>query len=253
VTEAAEKFGVSRQSIYRWMLRYEQGGLDGLAERSHKPRSSPHQIAPGIEARVLELRRQHPGWGPLRILHQLEREKVRHLPSHMAIYRALVRHRLIEPNTRRKRLPAYKRWERGRPMELWQMDVVGGVLLEDGTEAKVLTGVDDHSRFCVCAGIMTRATGRAVCGSFAEALERHGVPTKSSPTFKLSGSLGSAFRPAGGMRILGTGAYPLPLLTDRSVCEHDFLPVDHGAGGSNAEAVLVILRTRRPTPSDPCW
>ena len=44
------------------------------------------------------------------------------------------------------------------------MDVVGGVLLEDGTECKVLTGVDDHSRFCVCAGIMVRATGRAVCG-----------------------------------------------------------------------------------------
>jgi transposase InsO family protein len=176
VTEAAEKFGVSRQSIYRWMARYEEGGLEALAERSHRPRSSPHQIAPHLEARVLELRRHHPGWGPLRILHQLEREKTRHLPSHMAIYRALLRHGLIEPHARRKRLPAYKRWERGRPMELWQMDVVGGVLLEDGTEAKVLTGVDDHSRFCVCSGILTRATGRAVCGSFAEALERHGVP-----------------------------------------------------------------------------
>lgn len=56
------------------------------------------------------------------------------------------------------------------------MDVVGGVLLADGTEGKVLTGVDDHSRFCVCAGIMVRATGRAVCGFFAQALERHGVP-----------------------------------------------------------------------------
>ena len=64
----------------------------------------------------------------------------------------------------------------GPPMELWQMDVVGGVLLDDGTECKVLTGVDDHSRYCVCAGIMVRATARAVCGFFAQALERHGVP-----------------------------------------------------------------------------
>ena len=30
-------------------------------------------------------------------------------------------------------------------MELWQLDVVGGVLLADGAEVKVLTGVDDHS------------------------------------------------------------------------------------------------------------
>jgi hypothetical protein len=61
-------------------------------------------------------------------------------------------------------------------MELWQMDVVGGVLFADGSEAKILTGVDDHSRFCVCCGIMMRATTRPVCGFFAEALGRHGVP-----------------------------------------------------------------------------
>jgi len=34
-------------------------------------------------------------------------------------------------------------------MELWQMDIVGGVLLADGSEAKVVTGVDDHSRYAV--------------------------------------------------------------------------------------------------------
>jgi hypothetical protein len=47
-------------------------------------------------------------------------------------------------------------------MELWQMDVVGGLLLDDGTECKILAGVDDHSCFMVCAGIMTRATARQV-------------------------------------------------------------------------------------------
>jgi transposase InsO family protein len=61
-------------------------------------------------------------------------------------------------------------------MELWQMDVVGGVLLADGRQVKVLTGIDDHSRFVVCAGLMVRATSRAVCGHLAEALRVHGVP-----------------------------------------------------------------------------
>jgi hypothetical protein len=61
-------------------------------------------------------------------------------------------------------------------MELWQMDVVGGVLLDDGTECKILTGIDDHSRFMVCAGIMTRAISRQVCGHFATALEKYGAP-----------------------------------------------------------------------------
>jgi hypothetical protein len=61
-------------------------------------------------------------------------------------------------------------------MELWQLDVVGGVLLADGTECKVLTGIDDHSRFVVAAGVMTRAVARAVCGHFADALRAYGVP-----------------------------------------------------------------------------
>jgi transposase InsO family protein len=110
------------------------------------------------------------------IAHQLRRQGVDPVPSGMAIWRALVRHGLIEPRARRKVVPTYKRWERGRPMELWQLDVVGGVLLDDGTQAKILTGVDDHSRYCVAAGVMTRAIARAVCGVFAESLRTHGVP-----------------------------------------------------------------------------
>jgi transposase InsO family protein len=176
VSETAEKFGVSRQSLYRWMHRYEEGGLEALSDRSHRPHHVPHQMPAELEAQVLEMRRLHPNWGPITLLDRLRRAGVEELPSHMAVYRALVRHQMIEESKRRKTLPTYKRWERGRPMELWQMDIVGGLLLEDGTELKVLTGVDDHSRFCVCAGVMVRATARPVCGFFGEALECHGVP-----------------------------------------------------------------------------
>jgi transposase len=47
VTEAAQKFGVSRESVYRWMKRYEEGGLEALAEGSHRPKHSPLQT-PGL-------------------------------------------------------------------------------------------------------------------------------------------------------------------------------------------------------------
>jgi hypothetical protein len=61
-------------------------------------------------------------------------------------------------------------------MQLWQLDLVGGVFLVDGTECKVFTSVDDHSRYCVIAAVLPRASGRAVCLAFAAALARHGVP-----------------------------------------------------------------------------
>jgi transposase InsO family protein len=176
VTEVAEAFAVSRQTVHSWLARYEAGGLGALADRSHRPRSCPHGMAAAVEARLCELRMQHPGWGPTRLVHQLGREQAEPLPSRSGVYRALVRHGLIEPKTRRKRLADYRRWERGRPMELWQMDVVGGVVLADGTECKVLTGLDDHSRYCVAGGVMVRAVARSVCAVLADALRRHGVP-----------------------------------------------------------------------------
>jgi hypothetical protein len=61
-------------------------------------------------------------------------------------------------------------------MELWQMDIVGGVSLVDGSEAKVVTGLDDHSRFCVSAHVVARATARPTCEALGLAMRRYGVP-----------------------------------------------------------------------------
>jgi hypothetical protein len=55
------------------------------------------------------------------------------------------------------------------------MDIVDGVWA-DGREYKLVSGVDDHSRFCVIATVVARATGRAVCAAFARALLEYGVP-----------------------------------------------------------------------------
>jgi hypothetical protein len=61
-------------------------------------------------------------------------------------------------------------------MELWQIDVMGGVRLTDGTPLSVVTGIDDHSRFCVMAKLVPRAMARPVCDALLEGLSRHGVP-----------------------------------------------------------------------------
>ena len=176
VVEVARRLGVSRQSVHIWISRYEHGGLAALADRSHRPASCPHQIPAALEAVICELRRQHPGWGPRRIEHQLSRAGIDPVPSRSAIYRCLKRHGLIELRRRRKRRDEFRRWERERPMQLWQMDVMGGVLLEDASELKVVTGLDDHSRFCVAAGLVARATSKAVCAVLTAALRRYGIP-----------------------------------------------------------------------------
>ena len=177
VKDVAAAVGVSRQTLHTWLARYEIEGLEGLVDRSHRPASCPHQMSAAIEAAVLEMRRLHPGWGPRRIAFEL-RSRQRLATSESGVYRCLVRAGLIEPDQRRRRRRDWKRWERGLPNELWQMDVVGGFLLTDGTHAKALTGVDDHSRFCVSATLMARERTRPVCDALAAALRAHGVPTQ---------------------------------------------------------------------------
>ncbi|MGH9892094.1 MAG: IS481 family transposase [bacterium] len=176
VIEVARRYGVARQTVHGWLRRYGSEGLSGLADRSSKPQTCPHQMPAVIEVRITELRRAHPSWGPRTIGYQLGKEGVRPVPSRSAIYRSLVRHRLLDPKARRKRRSDYKRWERGRAMELWQMDVMGGVRLSDGTELKLVTGIDDHSRFCVSAKLVRRATAKPVCDALAVAMSTHGVP-----------------------------------------------------------------------------
>ena len=176
VIEVADRYGVSRQAVHGWLRRYRTGGLEALADRSHRPRRCPHQMPATVEAHLCELRRHHPGWGQRRLAHELIRDGIDPPPGLTSIYRALVRNGLIQPRPRRRPKADYRRWERARPMELWQLDVMGGIWLTDGRELKAVTGIDDHSRFCVAAGLIERANARSVCRVFTLALERYGTP-----------------------------------------------------------------------------
>ncbi len=175
ITDVAARYGVDRTTLHHWLRRYANGGLEALATKSSRPDTCPHQIDPVIEARVVVLRRSHPRWGPRTLASKLRLE-FDPAPSRSAIYRALVRHQLIVPTARKRAKSSYVRWERNRSMELWQMDVVSRIFLTDGTQLHCVTGIDDHSRYCVSAQLVRRATAQPVCDALLLALRRHGVP-----------------------------------------------------------------------------
>ena len=176
VSEVAERYGVSRQTVHAWVARYEAEGLPGLADHSHRPRHHPWQLDAEVEALICQLRRAHHRWGPRRLRHELGRKGVEPLPSRSTVYRVLVREHLVEARPRKRRRDSYRRWERPAPMDLWQLDITGSVFLANGTEIKVITGEDDHSRYCVIAKVARRGTSRALCQAFAEALVEYGCP-----------------------------------------------------------------------------
>src|SRR5258705_11344926 len=73
MVELCERYGVSRKTGYKWIARYEREGPAGLGERSRAPHHCPHRIAADVAAALCAGRRQHPSWGPEKILHWLQR------------------------------------------------------------------------------------------------------------------------------------------------------------------------------------
>src|ERR1700758_4903562 len=110
VTEVAAEWRVSRQTVHTWLARYEAGGLEALADRSHRPAVCPHQLSPELEAMVLELRRWKPYWGPRSLMSELVRRKVTPLPSESAVYRCLARAGVIPQIRGGRKIEHWKRW-----------------------------------------------------------------------------------------------------------------------------------------------
>jgi transposase-like protein len=142
VTDVARRYGVVRQTVHVWLRRYAASGLGALADGSCRPATCPHQMVPEIEAMIVEWRRAHPTWGPRTLVNRLARERVDPLPSRSSVYRALVRHQLIDPKRRRRRRSDYKRWERspgaGAPGQ-------SATSTTDGTRSTARPGLVKHA------------------------------------------------------------------------------------------------------------
>jgi transposase len=157
IVDVAKRFGVSRQAVHRWVRRYESGGLEALADRSRRPKSSPWQVPAEVEALVCEMRRSHPRWGPRRIRAELAKrpefvDGTRRLPHRSSIYRVLVRFDLLMVKPRRRKRSEYKRWQRDAPMELWQLDIVGSCFLTPSPAGSRTPDSLDHLS-CTAPGV----------------------------------------------------------------------------------------------------
>jgi transposase InsO family protein len=126
---------------------------------------------------VCELRRAHPRWGARRIAFEVAQRGTAGAPSRATVHRVLVRNAMVVPQAQRHRRK-YRRWARETPMALWQLDLVGGIYLADGRECKLLSGIDDHSRFVVVAAVLAVPSARAVAEAFTAAMKVYGVPAE---------------------------------------------------------------------------
>src|SRR6184192_1757603 len=68
MTELCARYDVSRKTGYKWLERFDEAGGRGLQDRSRAPHHCPHRIAQEVAAVICAARRQHPSWGPAKLV-----------------------------------------------------------------------------------------------------------------------------------------------------------------------------------------
>jgi len=164
------RFGISRKTGYKWLAR--AAGAQPLADRSRRPRSAPTQTPAAMEARVLELRGEHPAWGGRKLHHRLVADGVAAVPAPSTITAILRRHGLLAAEPPRR---DFLRFEHPAPNEVWQMDFMGHRPLARG-RVHPWTLLDDHSRFALGLTACANEQHATVKEQLTAVFRRYGLP-----------------------------------------------------------------------------
>lgn len=172
LSELSRQYGVSRQTGYKWLKRYQAAGtIEALKERSRRPHHSPRQTSDAAEQRVLAIRDEK-GWGADKIKYVVAKEGVA-LPA-ITIHRILRRNGRIKPESNQRLAPG--RFARARCNELAQMDFKGDYRLTGGGKCYPLTLIDDCSRYLLGLWPLPGTDAKGVQQVLKPHFQRLGVP-----------------------------------------------------------------------------
>jgi putative transposase len=188
--ELCRKYGISRQTGYKWVKRFEVQGAAGLEDLSRAPRESPQAMSAEVAAGVIELRQQHPRWGPRKLRAYLENHNPsRQWPATSSIGSLLLREGLVQARRLRRRTPRYSEplAHAEGPNQVWCADFKGWFVCGNGERCDPLTISDAFSRYLLRCRAVEKTDGVHVRGIFEAAFRECGMPeairTDNGPPF----------------------------------------------------------------------
>lgn len=184
-----ERFGISRQKGYKWLARFEEGGLEGLVDRSRRPHSNSRAVPPSVLELIVELRKRRPRWGPRKLLAVLERDYPRiEFPVASTVGSLLLTKGLV--TKRRRRAPSVGYGPKLSAFDgansVWCADFKGHFLVA-GRYCHPLTISDGYSRFLLRCKGLKQTLHVPVRKVFDDAFREFGLPnvirTDNGPPF----------------------------------------------------------------------
>ena len=179
LVELCARYGVSRKTGYKWLDRFEAAGRQGLHDRNRAPHQCPHRITPAITAMICAARRQHPSWGPAKLLAWLRpRQPALDWPAVSTAGDLLARRGLVKKRRRRHHYqhPGVVPAITTQPNDLWTADFKGHFRTRDGIYCYPLTIADQHTRYLLaCHGLLS-TKGHGVRPVFDRLFREYGLP-----------------------------------------------------------------------------
>lgn len=179
-TDLCEQFGISRKTGYKHLARYEDEGLKGLRERSHRPHRFANATDAIVEKLILTERRLHRTWGPKKLRRVLEvKHDIESPPATSTIAEILRRHGMSVPRRRRPgaRHPSNDGLTQPtQPNHVWTVDFKGWFLLGNQQRCDPLTVCDRYSHYILACRARPDQQFKGTLVCFKDLMRQSGLP-----------------------------------------------------------------------------
>jgi transposase InsO family protein len=172
-SQLCREYRISRVTGDKWLKRHEAG--EGLEDRSKAPFHVANKTPPEKEAKVLQVREEHPAWGPRKIKQFLLDKGETGVPSKSAIGNILSRNGRVSEAASKAAAPC-RRFQKESCNEMWQADFKGHFAMKNAERCHPLTVLDDYSRFSLCVDAKANERREGVQASFERLFYENGLP-----------------------------------------------------------------------------
>jgi putative transposase len=172
------EFGISRKTGYKIFERYKDCGVAAFTDRSRRPYRQANRLPPQLEAVIVRLKREYPGWGAPKIREKLRRQSTApHLPAISTVHAVLDRHGLVKRRRGRRRGATGSILSRPtEPNALWCADYKGEFMLGDHRYCYPLTITDFASRYLLTCEALSTTREQFAFTVFERTFKEFGLP-----------------------------------------------------------------------------
>jgi putative transposase len=172
------EFGISRKTGYKFFNRYKDCGVQAFTDRSRRAYRQANRLPPQLEAVIVRLKREYPGWGAPKIREKLRQQFTGpHLPAISTVHAVLDRYHLVK--RRRRRRQTARGTGLSRPTEpnaLWCADYKGEFMLANRRYCYPLTITDFASRYVLTCEALATTQEKFAFTVFERTFQEFGLP-----------------------------------------------------------------------------